>query len=155
MVLGLQISMSNKAEAVSALDRKLVAEKESRRRNDSGSTLPNILLIPLFEDIDSVKGIADYLNKVWNYAFQSRRIDYNTSQRFNEIIGEVFVAGSDLSQQIGQTAGMNAYKQAKFNLTIWLAEKGLIGKIRIRWAAVNQCSAKGVFIRKLPVQKHF
>ncbi len=155
MVLGLQISMSNKAEGVIALDRKLVAEKESRRRNDSGSTLPNILLIPLFEDIDSVKGIADYLNKVWNYAFQSRRIDYNTSQRFNEIIGEVFVAGSDLSQQIGQTAGMNAYKQAKFNLTIWLAEKGLIGKIRMKMGCGEPMQRQGGFYTEIAGTKAF
>ncbi len=155
MVLGLQISMSNKAEAVIALDRKLVAEKESRKRNEGGNNLPSVVLIPLFEDIDAVKGIPDYLNKIWDYSFQSRRIDNDTSERFSEIIGEVFVAGSDLSQQIGQTAGMNLYKQAKFNLTIWLAEKGLIGKIRMKMGCGEPMQRQGGFYTEITGEKAF
>ncbi|HPN37937.1 MAG TPA: aminotransferase class I/II-fold pyridoxal phosphate-dependent enzyme [Melioribacteraceae bacterium] len=155
MVLGLQISMSNKPESVIALDRKLVAEKEKRRRNDFNNQLPSVLLIPLFEDIDAVKGITGYLNKVWDYALQSRRIDIDTAERFSEIIGEVFIAGSDLSQQIGQTAGMNLFKQSKYNLTIWLAEKGLIGKIRMKMGCGEPMQRQGGFYTEITGEKAF
>jgi aspartate/methionine/tyrosine aminotransferase len=155
MILGLQISMSNKPDAAIALDRKLVAEKERRKRTDKENNLPSILLIPLFEDITAVKSIPDYLNKIWDYSLQSRRIDKDTVDRFIEIIGEIFVAGSDLSQQVGQTAGMNLYKQAKFNLAIWLAEKGCIGKVRMKMGCGEPMQRQGGFYTKIAGEKAF
>ncbi len=132
LILGLQISMSDTAEAAISLNRKLVAELERRTRNNNTNNLPNIFIIPLFEDLDAVKDITNYLNKIWDYSFQTKRIDEDIKTRFNEIICEIFVAGSDLSQQIGQIAGQHLFKQAKYNLAVWLAEKGIIGRVRMK-----------------------
>lgn len=145
LILGLQISMSDTAEAAISLNRKLVAEKESRTRNNNTNNLPNIFIIPLFEDLDAVKDIKNYLNKIWDYSFQTKRIDDDIKNRFTEIICEIFVAGSDLSQQIGQIAGENLFKQAKYNLAVWLAEKGIIGKVRMKLGCGEPMQRQGGF----------
>ncbi|MCX7797016.1 MAG: aminotransferase class I/II-fold pyridoxal phosphate-dependent enzyme [Melioribacter sp.] len=132
MVLAIQISMTTKPEALISLDRKLYSKREQILRENSELDLPNIWIIPLFEDLDSVKNLENYLNKIWEYSFQSRRINQETHERFSEIITEIFVAGSDLSQQVGQTAALSLYKQAKFELMKWLATHNLIGKVRMK-----------------------
>ncbi len=143
MVMALQISMSSKAEALILLDRKIHARREQSNRENKNLITPGIWLVPLFEDIDAVNGMSNYLNKVWEYSVQSRRLNQEISERFTEIISEVFVAGSDLSQQVGQTAGMNLYKTAKFNLTVWLSEKGLIGKVRMKMGCGEPMQRQG------------
>ncbi|MDP3580479.1 MAG: hypothetical protein Q8S39_01005, partial [Ignavibacteria bacterium] len=87
--------------------------------------------------------IGGFLNKIWEYSLQSRRLNQETSERFTEIITEVFVAGSDLSQQIGQAAGMSFYKEAKHEVTTWLAEHGLIGKIRMKMGSGEPMQRQG------------
>ena len=143
MVMALQVSMSTKPEALISLDRKMRARREQILRESQDLELPYVWLIPLFEDIDAVKNLKNYLNKIWEYALQSRRINQETSNRFTHIICEIFVAGSDLSQQIGQSAGMNAYKEAKHELMYWLSEKGLIGKIRMKMGSGEPMQRQG------------
>ena len=100
MTLALQTSMESKAEALISLDRKMRIQGEQMRRKHPAVELPSIRLIPLVEDIDSVRNIRYYLERVWDYATQSRSTAQSPQNRFAEIITEVFIAGSDLSQQV-------------------------------------------------------
>jgi aspartate/methionine/tyrosine aminotransferase len=143
LVLALQVSMTTKPEALISLDRKLRSKREEILREKTESELPNVWIIPLFEDIEAVKGISEYLNKVWDYAFQSRRMDQETSDRFSEIIAEIFVAGSDLSQQVGQAMGMNLYLESKYELLTWLSSHGLIGRVRIKLGSGEPMQRQG------------
>ncbi|KAF0153035.1 MAG: hypothetical protein FD143_475 [Ignavibacteria bacterium] len=143
MVMALQVSMTTKPDALISLDRKLRASREQILRETSEANIPCVWSIPLFEDLDSVKKIGGFLNKIWEYSLQSRRLNQDTSERFTEIITEVFVAGSDLSQQIGQAAGMRFFKEAKYEVTTWLAERGLIGKIRMKMGSGEPMQRQG------------
>jgi aspartate/methionine/tyrosine aminotransferase len=143
MVMALQVSMSTKPEMFISLDRKIRAQREQILRDNPKLEIPSIWLIPLFEDIDSVKNLKNYLNKIWEYSLQSRRLNQETRERFAETITEIFVAGSDLSQQIGQTAGMNLYKESKYQLTAWLAEKGLLGIVRMKMGSGEPMQRQG------------
>lgn len=143
MILAVQVSMSTKAEALISLDRKLRARGEQAFRGSPNADLPTIRLIPLFEDLDAVRSIPGYLGKVWDYAHQSRRLNQETADRFAEIVSEVFIAGSDLSQQIGQAAGASMYRQAKHDLMRWLAERRLVGHIRIKMGSGEPMQRQG------------
>jgi len=143
MVMALQVSMSTKPDALISLDRKLRASREQILRENSEANIPGVWSIPLFEDLESVKKVGSYLNKIWEYSLQSRRLNQETSERFTEIITEVFVAGSDLSQQIGQAAGMRFYKEAKYDVITWLAERGLTGKIRMKMGSGEPMQRQG------------
>ena len=143
LVLALQVSMTTKPEALISLERKLRSKREEILRERSDSEIPNVWIVPLFEDIESVKGIKNYLNKVWDYAFQSRRMNQETSDRFSEIITEIFVAGSDLSQQVGQAMGMTLYLESKYELLTWLSSHGLIGKIRMKLGSGEPMQRQG------------
>ncbi|MEW6653168.1 MAG: pyridoxal phosphate-dependent aminotransferase [Bacteroidota bacterium] len=143
MVMALQVSMSTKPDALILLDRKLRASREQILRENPKADIPCVWSIPLFEDLDSVKKVGSFLNKIWEYSLQSRRLNQETSERFTEIITEVFVAGSDLSQQIGQAAGMRFFKEAKYEVTTWLAERGLIGKIRMKMGSGEPMQRQG------------
>ena len=132
MVLALQVSMSTKAEALISLDRKLRARREHLLRDHPGLDLPPVWLVPLFEGPEAVGGIIPYLQKLWEHALESRRMNQDPRDRFAEIIPEVFVAGSDLSQQIGQPAGASMNREAKLEMMRWLAEHGLADRIRMK-----------------------
>ncbi|MFZ2322645.1 MAG: pyridoxal phosphate-dependent aminotransferase [Ignavibacteriaceae bacterium] len=131
MVLGLQVSMSINPDALISLDKKFNSERERIFKNNP-EELPKVWSIPLFEDLDTVKSIDSYLSKVWDYAVQSRSIDQEAKDRFSEILCEIFIAGSDLSQQVGQTASALLYNSAKHKTIEWLAKKGLVSDIRIK-----------------------
>lgn len=143
LVLALQVSMTTKPEALISLERKLRSKREEILREREGSEIPDVWVVPLFEDIDSVKGIKGYLDKVWDYAFQSRRMDQETGERFSEIVTEIFVAGSDLSQQVGQAMGMNLYNESKFEFLKWLSSHGLTGKIRMKLGSGEPMQRQG------------
>ncbi len=143
MVLAIQVSMSTKPEALISLDRKLYSRREQLLRENNNIELPNIWIIPLFEDIDSVKSLPNYLNKIWEYSLQSKRINQETYERFAEIINEVFIAGSDLSQQICQSNGMKLFKESKYELMKWLASHNLIGKVRIKLGSGEPMQRQG------------
>jgi aspartate/methionine/tyrosine aminotransferase len=143
LILALQVSMSTKAEALIALDRKMLARREHTLRKQPDLDLPSVKLIPLFEELDSVKAIPAYCSKLWDYAHQSRRVDQETKERFAEIVAEIFIAGSDLSQQIGQAAGAMAFRQAKHDIVLWLAQRGLEDKVRIKMGSGEPMQRQG------------
>ena len=90
----IQISMSDKPEALISLDRKIRSHREDLLRKNPELQLPHIWLIPLFEDIETVRELESYLNRLWEYCIQSRRIDQEISERFAEMVCEIFIAGS-------------------------------------------------------------
>jgi aspartate/methionine/tyrosine aminotransferase len=143
IILALQVSMSTQAEALITLDRKLRSRREQVLRINPQLELPIIQLIPLFEDLDSVRLIPSYLTKIWDYALQSRRVNQETADRFAEVISEVFIAGSDLSQQVGQAAGAALYRQAKHATMLWLAEHQVIERVRIKMGSGEPMQRQG------------
>jgi aspartate/methionine/tyrosine aminotransferase len=143
MVMALQVSMSTEPEAFIQLDRKIRAERESRLREDPESTIPPIWIIPLFEDVQSIEKLQDYLDRLWSYATQSRKIDQAQADRFKEMVCEIFIAGSDLSQQVGQAAAASLYGKAKFITMRWLAERGLVEEIRMKYGCGESMQRQG------------
>ena len=143
MILSVQISMVTSSESVIALDRKLKGGLEETLRHSESSELPSIWVIPLFEDIASVKGIPDFLNRTWEYAVQSRSLRQDVRDRFSEIIPELFIAGSDLSQQVGQAAGMALFREAKQEIVSWLAQRDLVGRVRIKMGSGEPMQRQG------------
>ena len=151
MTLALQVSLSTKPEALISLDRKMRTQVEQTRREYPSVELPSIWLIPLFEDVDSVKNIRTYLDQVWDYATQSRQTAQSPQNRFAEIIAEVFIAGSDLSQQVSQATGAFLYLKGQVRRPI------LAGRTRrwrkpcaSNWAAASRCSARAAIILASP-----
>jgi aspartate/methionine/tyrosine aminotransferase len=165
MVLSLQVSMSTRPEALIELDRKLRARREHILRDHPGIDIPVLRLIPLFEDPDAVLGLTGYLNKLWEYSLQSRRLNQETRDRFAEIVGELFIAGSDLSQQVSQAAGAQMYRQAKFELLHWLARQGLAERVRLKLGSgepmqrqggyYNEVSGKAAFVQSEESTRRF
>ncbi len=145
MVMALQVSMSTEPEAFIQLDRKIRAEREQRLRDDPESNIPPIWIIPLFEDIQSIENLPHYLDRIWSYATQSRKIDQSQKDRFTEMICEIFIAGSDLSQQIGQAAAASLYGKAKFITMRWLAERGLVEDVRMKFGCGESMQRQGGF----------
>jgi aspartate/methionine/tyrosine aminotransferase len=149
LVLGLQVSMSSKPEALIALDRKFHARREHVLRDNPHQVLPSVWLIPLFEDAESVRGLGGYLTKLWDHALQSRRLGQETGDRFAEMISEIFVAGSDLSQNVSQAAGGRMYRQAKYDLMHWLGERGLADRVRMKLGSGEPMQRQGGYYGEL------
>jgi aspartate/methionine/tyrosine aminotransferase len=155
MILGLQVSMSTKPEALISLDRKLRAQREEFLRREPDLDMPSVKLIPLFEEIEMVQAIPRYLGKVWEYALQSRRISQDTRDRFAEIVSEVFIAGSDLSQQVSQAAGAALYAQAKRDIAHWLAEHGLADAVRLKLGSGEPMQRQGGYYAEFSGERAF
>ncbi len=155
LTLALQVSLSTRPEALIALDRKMNTQHERFRREYPESNLPNIWLIPLFEDIEAVEGIPEYLDKLWDYANQTRHAEQTPQSRFAEIICEVFIAGSDLSQQISQPHSAFQYVKAKYRLYTWLAEHGLADSIRIKLGSGEPMQRQGGYYAPVSGQPAF
>lgn len=143
MTLGLQISLSTRPDTLIALDRKMRTQLEQVRRENPSSDLPSLWLIPLFEDIESVKNIQSYLDHVWDYATQSRHITQSPQHRFNEILTEVFIAGSDLSQQVSQAKAALLYKKAKYDVQAWLVAHGITEPVRLKMGSGEPMQRQG------------
>lgn len=143
VTLALQISFSSKPDVLISLDRKMRIQAEQARRDHPSIELPSIWLIPLLEDLDSVRNIRPYLDRVWEYATQSRQTAQSPQNRFAEIIPEVFIAGSDLSQQVSQAAGALLYHKAKYELQGWLAEHGVAEAVRIKLGSGEPMQRQG------------
>ena len=149
MALALQVSYSSKPEALISLDRKMRIQADQTRRDHPSVGLPSIWLIPLLEDIDSVGNIRSYLDRVWDYAIQSRQTAQSPQDRFAEIIPEVFIAGSDLSQQVSQAAGAFLYLKAKYDMQAWLAEHGVAEVLRIKLGSGEPMQRQGGYYARL------
>ncbi|HXX65062.1 MAG TPA: aminotransferase class I/II-fold pyridoxal phosphate-dependent enzyme [Bacteroidota bacterium] len=148
-VLALQVSMSNRPEPLIELDRKLRARREHILRDYPNIMLPSLHLIPLFEELESVQGITGYVNKLWEYALQSRRLNQETRERFAEMVDELFIAGSDLSQHVSQAAGAHLYRQAKYDLFRWLAQHGLADRVRLKLGSGEPMQRQGGYYGEL------
>lgn len=165
MVLALQVSMTTKPEALISLDRKLRSKRDQVLRDNNNAVLPGIWIVPLYEDKESVKNIPAHLNKIWEYSLQSRRLNQETNARFSEMITEIFVAGSDLSQEVGQAAGMAFFRESKYELANWLASHNLIGRVRMKMGSgepmqrqggyYSSAAGKPVFIKSEDSMKRF
>ena len=155
MILGLQISMSTTADALVSTDRKFRAKAEEMARESSKQLDPNIWIIPLFEEIEHVKNINNYLDKVWDYATHSRSVQQSIKERFTDIICELFIAGSDLSQQVGQTASSELYKRAKHGIIKWLAEHDLVNDVRMKLGSGEPMQRQGGYYSPYSGEKAF
>jgi aspartate/methionine/tyrosine aminotransferase len=155
MTLGLQVSFSSKPEALISLDRKMRIQAEQMRRNLAQVVLPSIWLIPLFEDIDTVSDIRSYLDRVWDYATQSRSTLQSPQDRFKEITCEVFIAGSDLSQQVSQANAAHLYLKAKYDTHSWLAEHGVVDAVRIKLGSGESMQRQGGYYSNVAGQPAF
>ena len=149
MTLAIQVSLSSKPEALISLDRKMRIQGEQTRREYPSVELPSIWLIPLFEDLDTVRNIRSYLDRVWEGATQSRQTAQSPQNRFAEIISEVFIAGSDLSQQVSQATGAFLYLKAKYDLQYWLAEHGLAEAVRIKLGSGEPMQRQGGYYSRV------
>ena len=149
MALALQVSYSTKADALILLDRKMHNQMEQTLRENPAIEVAPIWLIPLFEDIETVGNIRSYLDKLWDYVIQSRQMSQSPQQRFAEIIPEVFIAGSDLSQQIGQAAGAYQFLKAKFNIQAWLSEHGVAEIMRIKLGSGEPMQRQGGYYNRI------
>ena len=143
MTLAIQVSMSTKPDVLISLDRKMRIREEQMQRENPAIELPSIWLIPLFEDIDTVKNIRSYLDRIWEYAVQSRHTAQSPQNRFAEILAEVFIAGSDLSQQVSQAAGAFLYLKGKYDLQSWLGEHGAAEVVRIKLGSGEPMQRQG------------
>jgi len=155
MTLGLQISLSSKPEALISLDRKMRVQAEQMRRDLSPAELPPIWLIPLFEDIETVSNVPAYLDRIWDYATQSRHTLQSPQERFKEIISEIFIAGSDLSQQISQANAAKLYRKAKYDTHSWLAEHGVVDDVRIKLGSGEPMQRQGGYYSRVAGQPAF
>ena len=143
MTLALQISLSTRPEALISLDRKMRTQLEQARRDNPSTDIPSIWLIPLFEGIEPIQNIGAYLDQVWDYATQSRHTAQSPQNRFAEIIAEVFIAGSDLSQQVSQAAGAYLFQKAKYDVQSWLAEHGAAESVRVKMGSGEPMQRQG------------
>ncbi len=143
MVMGLQVSMSTDPEALIMLDRKMRSRWEEITREHPEAVIPAVSLIPLFEDGKTIRNLESYLDRIWEYTGQSQRLTQNSAERFEEMVCELFFAGSDLSQQVSQPAGAMLYREAKHRSIRWLAERGLVGKVRIKLGSGEPMQRQG------------
>ena len=127
VVMSVQVSMANNPDAIIVLDKKLRNERERVMREHKGLTLPHIRIVPLFEEIEVLNHIEEFLEPLWEYCQENRALGQSTSERFYEFIGEFFIAGSDLSQQVGQLKAYSVYQQSREKIYRWLWQKGLLG----------------------------
>ncbi len=145
LILGLQVSMTSQSEALIRLDQKIRAQKESIERHAQSAILPEIWIIPLFEDFEVVRKIESYLDDLWQYARTHRSALEKAEDRFTDMICEIFIAGSDLSQQVSQPVAAQLYRETKFKVVKWLARKGLLERIRLKLGSGEPMQRQGGF----------
>ncbi len=143
LILAIQISLSTKPEPLISLDRKMRIQREQMLRDDPTGEIPSIWIIPLFEEIETVKNIESYLDRVWEYATQSRHSTQTPQNRFAEILSEIFIAGSDLSQQVSQATGAFLFRQVKHDIQLWLADHNIADAIRIKLGSGEPMQRQG------------
>jgi len=148
LILGLQVSMSTQPEPLIELERKLTGSRSTTLSRSQSSELPAIWSIPLFEDADSVNNIENYLDRIWDYARHNKALNQSAAERFTEIICEIFIAGSDLSQQVSQAAAAEMFANAKYTAYNWLGRKNLSDKVRIKLGSGEPMQRQGGYYNK-------
>jgi hypothetical protein len=86
---------------------------------------------------------------------QSRQTAQSVQARFAEIIPEIFIAGSDLSQQEGQANSDLIYHKAKFDIQTWLAEHGVAETMRIKLGSGEPMQRQGGYYSQVAGQAAF
>ncbi|NOY78023.1 MAG: aminotransferase class I/II-fold pyridoxal phosphate-dependent enzyme [Calditrichaeota bacterium] len=142
-VLVIQVSMASSARAILTLYQKLCEEKARVLRKIPGLHLPDIRVVPLFEELEAIRHIPEFLDEIWAFSETTRKLGQPTADRFREIIGEFFIAGSDLSQQVGQLKAYSLYQDAREMLDRWMWEKNLLGRIRIKFGSGESPQRQG------------
>jgi hypothetical protein len=99
--------------------------------------------------------LENYLDRLWEYSIAERRIDQEPAERFSEMICEIFVAGSDLSQQVSQSSAAYLFKDAKLKTIKWLAEKGLSDKVRIKLGSGEPMQRQGGYYKSVHTARPF
>jgi hypothetical protein len=102
-----------------------------------------------------VTHIPAYLDRVWDYANQSRHTEQTPQERVSEMLTEVFIAGSDLSQQISQANGAFQYIKAKYAVQTWLAEHGVADAVRIKLGSGEPMQRQGGYYSPVAGQPAF
>lgn len=143
MILALQVSMSSDPDALIALDRKFRNQGEQTQRKQPEVEHSSIWMVPLFEGVEIVGDLPAYLDRVWDYAAQSRHTSQTPQERFTEMVSEVFIAGSDLSQQVSQATSAFLFRKAKFGVQSWLAEHGVAEDVRIKLGSGEPMQRQG------------
>ncbi len=143
LVLAIQVSMAGNPHAILTLYRKLCEEKERVLHKNPELNLPDIRIVPLFEELEAIQKIPEFLDEIWEYAEKSRKLRQRPQDRFCEIMGEFFIAGSDLSQQVGQLKAYSLYQDARDLLNRWMWKKDLLGKIRIKFGSGESPQRQG------------
>ncbi len=149
LILAMQVSMCSQPQAIIELERKLRARREAILRSQPDLALPYIWTVPLFEEIEVVRKVEEHLEALWNYACNHRSTAQTVEQRFQEMLCEIFIAGSDLSQQVSQTVAAHLYRETSFKVVRWLARKGLAGKIRLKLGSGEPMQRQGGFYDNL------
>ena len=92
-------------EDIRALKAALDLARDLKYEDRPGDYSTQISLVPLFESEKTVapKSIDEYLVHMWNY-YDGKYKD--GADQFRQNINEVFIAGSDLSKEIGQTSAL-------------------------------------------------
>jgi len=142
MVPALQVSMSDTPRAFVNLDRKFLQQREILGRS-GGELVPPVWIIPLFEEMERVKSIRQYLDELWSYAARTRRVEQSEQDRFKEMVCEFFIAGSDLSQQVGQAGSQELYQHARVDIKEWLASRGLAADVRVKLGSGEPMQRQG------------
>lgn len=142
MVPALQVSMSDTPRAFVNLDRKFLQQRETLSRV-TGHLVPPVWVIPLFEEMERVKSIRQYLDELWSYAARTRRVEQSEQERFKEMVCEFFIAGSDLSQQVGQPGSQELYQRARVDIKEWLATRGLAADVRVKLGSGEPMQRQG------------
>jgi len=142
MIPALQVSMSDTPRAFVNLDRKFLQQRETLSRN-TGDQIPPVWIIPLFEEMERVKSINQYLDEIWSYGLRTRRVEQSEQDRFKEMICEFFIAGSDLSQQVGQPGSQVLYQHARVDIKEWLATRALAADVRVKLGSGEPMQRQG------------
>jgi hypothetical protein len=82
-------------------------------RNDCNNLAKSreIAIVPLFESkaTTSPDFIKKYLNKIWDFCQKETTTEDDAKNLINKRFNEIFVAGSDLSKEMGQAAALSAF----------------------------------------------
>lgn len=149
IVMALQISMSTNAEALIKLNRMITKKREIINKEFNEHPIEDLWLIPLFEDQQSIDNLNIFLDKLWQFSENSRKVKQAIDERFREITCEIFVAGSDLSQQVGQPKSWELFKETKAKLFEWLAKRGLLDQVRIKLGCGEPIQRQGGYYSDL------
>ncbi len=145
LILALQVSMTDRSEALIRLDQKLNARREALLRKAQELDLPPIWIVPLFEEFAVVQNIESFLEALWNYAKSYRSSFQSVEERFSQMICEIFIAGSDLSQQVSQPVAAQLYRETRFKVVKWLAAKSLLTRVRLKLGSGEPMQRQGGF----------